>query len=189
MTESKTTLVPAERIEHAILLMRGQKVMLDRDLAVLYGVPTKVLNQAVKRNFDRFPPDFMFQLSADEFAEWKSQFVTSKSDRMGLRRPPMAFTEQGVAMLSSVLRSPRAIHVNIAIMRAFVRLREMLASHSELSRRFGELERKYDSQFQVVFEAIRQLMAPPEKPQRKIGFDVHEKPATYQSIKDCRQFE
>jgi hypothetical protein len=170
------TVIPAERIERAILVVRGQKVMLDRDLAQLYGVPTKVLNQAVGRNQDRFPADFMFQLSKEEFEIWRSQFVTSNSAaKMGLRRRPYAFTEQGVAMLSSVLRSQRAIEVNIAIMRAFVKLREIMATHKDLARKLEDLERRlgqHDEKFQIVFEAIRQLMAPPPATQqkRRIGF-------------------
>ena len=168
----KETLIPTERIEKAILLIRGHRVMLDRDLAGLYDVPTRVLNQAVRRNQKRFPDDFMFQLSKEELENWRSQFVTSNSAaRMGLRRPPLAFTEQGVAMLSSVLNSDRAIEVNIAIMRAFVRLREILATHKDLARKLEELERKYDGQFRAVFEAIRQLMTPPAEPKRgRIGF-------------------
>ena len=147
------------------------------DLANLYGVPTKVLVQAVKRNLARFPSDFMFQLSKQELEDWRSQFVTSNPRaKMGLRRPPYAFTEQGVAMLSSVLRSKRAVAVNIEIMRAFVRLREMLAGHAELARKVDALERKYDAQFSVVFDAIRQLMAPPETPLKKrIGFHVQQR--------------
>ena len=166
---SKQSLIPVERIERAILLIRRQKIILDADLAVLYGVDTKVLVQAVKRNIDRFPQDFMFQLSQEEFAYLRSQSVTS-SDWGGRRYPPYAFTEQGVAMLSSVLRSQRAIRVNIEIMRAFIRLRQMLASHAELARKLDALEKKYDAQFKVVFEAIRQLMAPPEPKRRAIGF-------------------
>jgi hypothetical protein len=132
---------------------------LDRDLAVLYGVPTKALKQAVKRNAGRFPEDFMFILTPQEFAEWRSQFVTSKADRMGLRHAPMAFSEQGIAMLSSVLNSERAIRVNIAIMRAFVQLRGLLASHEDLARKLAALEKEYDAQFKVVFDAIRALIA------------------------------
>lgn len=165
-------LVPLEKIRQAILLLRGQKVMLDRDLAALYGVPTKALKQAVKRNAGRFPDDFMFVLTPEELTEWRSQFVTSKSDRMGLRHPPMAFTEQGVAMLSSVLNSERAIRVNIAIMRAFVELRQLLATHEDLARKLAELERKYDRQFRIVFDAIRELMRPLEPPHKQIGFHV-----------------
>ena len=177
---SETT-VPMERIRQAILLIRGQKVMLDRDLAVLYGIPTKALKQAVRRNAERFPHDFMFVLNAQEFAHWRSQFVTSRSDRKGLRYSPMAFTEQGVAMLSSVLNSPRAILVNIAIMRAFVQLRRLLASHEELARKLSELEGKYDAQFKVVFDAIRQLMSPSPHPRREIGFRVKEPRARYEA--------
>jgi hypothetical protein len=171
-----TSMITAERIEHSILLLRGQKVMLDRDLAELYGVPTKALNQAVRRNLKRFPHDFMFQLSKDELENWRSQFVTSNSAaKMGLRRRPYAFTEHGVAMLSSVLNSDRAIEVNIAIMRAFARLRRMLASNAELARKLDALEKKYDTQFKIVFDAIRQLMIPPEaKPKRQIGFHAKE---------------
>ncbi len=168
------SLVPQERIEKAILLIRGHKVMLDQDLAELYEVETRVLVQAVKRNRRRFPADFKFQLSKQEFERLRSQFVTSSSWG-GRRHPPYVFTEQGVAMLSSVLRSPRAIDVNIEIMRAFVRLREMVASHKELARKLEELEKKYDAQFQVVFEAIRRLMTPPPLPEKKgrIGFRLH----------------
>lgn len=166
---SKQSLIPAERIEKAILLVRRQKVMLDADLATLYEVETRVLVQAVKRNMERFPEDFMFQLSREEFAILRSQSVTS-SDWGGRRYPPYAFTEQGVAMLSSVLRSPRAIHVNIEIMRAFIRLRQMLASNAELARKLDALESKYDTQFKVVFDAIRQLMTPPGPKRRSIGF-------------------
>jgi hypothetical protein len=168
----------AERIEGRILLIRGQRVMLSTHLAELYGVEPKVLVQAVKRNASRFPEDFMFQLSREEFNNLKSQIVTSSWG--GLRRAtPYAFTEQGVAMLSSVLSSRRAIQVNVAIMRAFVRMRQMLASNAELARRLGELEKRYDAQFKVVFEAIRQLMEPPEKQQRLIGFRVEEAGPVY----------
>ena len=168
MTQS--ALISTERIEKAIYLIRGEKVMLDRDLAGLYGVATKALKQAVRRNRDRFPEDFMFVLNPAEFQDWRSQFVTSKADRKGLRYPPMAFTEHGILMLSSVLNSQRAIQVNIEIMRAFVRLRQMLASNVELSRRLDELESKYDRQFKVVFDAIRQLMSPPVPARKHIGF-------------------
>ena len=143
--------------------------MLDRDLAELYGVETKVLKQAVRRNIDRFPADFMFVLDSTEFKDWRSQFVTSNKDRMGLRYPPMAFTEHGILMLSSILNTNRAVQVNIQIMRAFVRLRQMLASNAELSQRLDQLEQKYDRQFKVVFDAIRSLMAPPTKT-KQIGF-------------------
>ena len=164
--------VPVERIEQAILLIRGQKVLLDRDLAALYGVPTKTLNLAVKRNRARFPVDFMLRLSAEETRNLRFQIETSSLRWGGRRYCPTAFTEQGVAMLSSVLRSPRAIQVNIEIMRAFVKLRMILSTHVELARKLEEMEKKYDAQFKVVFDAIRELMAPPEKPQSRIGFHL-----------------
>ena len=144
--------------------------MLDRDLAALYGEATKVLKQAVRRNIARFPDDFMFVLNPAEFQNWRSQFVTSKADRKGLRYAPMAFTEHGILMLSTVLSSERAIHVNIEIMRAFVRLRQMLASDVEMSRRLNELENKYDRRFKIVFDAIRQLTTPPARGRKEIGF-------------------
>jgi len=173
----ETALVPLERVEGLILLVRGQKVMLDADLAALYGVETKVINQAVKRNRDRFPNDFMFQLTKEEHGVLRSQIVTSKpAGRGGRRTPPYAFTEQGVAMLSSVLRSQRAVQVNIQIMRTFVKLRRMLATHEDLARKLAALERKYDRQFKVVFDAMRELMTPPDpKKKRRIGFGAGEK--------------
>ncbi len=152
--------------------------MLDTDLAELYGVPTKRLNEQVRRNLKRFPPDFMFQLTPIEAQSLRSQIATSKIGRGGRRYRPLVFTEQGVAMLSSVLNSEKAIQVNIAIMRAFLKLREILASHQDLARRLQELERKYDSQFATVFEAIRELMAPSEPPPRRIGF-VQERRSGY----------
>ena len=168
---NKKSIIPVDRIEKAILLIRGQKVMLDADLAELYGVETRVLVQAVKRNLERFPEDFMLQLSKDDVDFLRSQIVTLKKGRgQHSKYLPYAFTEQGVAMLSSVLRSQRAIQVNIEIMRAFIRLRQMLASHVELARKLDALEKKYDAQFKQVFEAIRQLMAPPEPKRRPIGF-------------------
>ncbi len=167
--------IPPERIERRILMIRGQKVMLDADLADLYEVQTKVFNRAVRRNLDRFPSDFMFQLNDAEYESLRSQFATSTRGRGGRRYNPLAFTEQGVAMLSSVLRSKRAVQVNIAIMRAFVKLREMLASHRDLSIRLDEMERKYSGQFREVFAAIRELMKPPEKQRRRIGFRSMEK--------------
>lgn len=171
-------LIPSETIERHILLIRGQKVMLSIDLAELYQVEHRALMQAVKRNRERFPEDFMFQLTAEEFQNLKSHFVTSSWG--GLRKRPHAFTEQGVAMLSSVLRSKRAVQVNIAIMRAFVRLREILATHKDLARKLEELEKKYDKQFAIVFEAIRKLMTPPEPPpKRRIGFGVEEPKVAY----------
>jgi len=167
----KTSLVPAERIERCILLIRSHKVMFDSDLAEQYGVETRILTQAVRRNIERFPEDFMFQLSKGEFDNLRSQFGTS-SQWGGRRYRPYAFTEQGVAMLSSVLRSPRAVAVNVEVMRAFVRLRRILGSYAELARKLDQLEKKYDKQFAVVFEAIRQLMTPPEPEtkRRRIGF-------------------
>jgi hypothetical protein len=149
----------------------------------LYGVPVKVLNQAVRRNRERFPDDFMFRLDPNELEDLKSQIVTSSWG--GSRVPPYAFTEQGVAMLSSVLRSPRAVQVNIAIMRAFVRLREMLLTNADLARKLADLERKYDSQFKAVFDAIRQLMAPPpsQPPRPEIGFHVKEDAIPYRTRK------
>jgi phage regulator Rha-like protein len=171
--------IPAERIESCIYLIRGQKIMLDSDLAELYGVETKVLKRAVRRNGERFPTDFMFPLNNQEVVRLRCQNGTSKMKRGGSRYLPYAFTEQGVAMLSGVLTSPRAIRVNIEIMRAFVKLRKILTSHVELARELEALEKKYDSQFKVVFEAIRQLMAPPEAPNKRIGFHLKEKRASY----------
>lgn len=162
------TVVPAERIEQAILLIRGHKVILDRDLAALYGVTTGNLNKAVTRNLDRFPDDFMFQLTADEFENLK--FHSGRSSWGGTRKRPRAFTEQGVAMLSSVLRSRRAVRVNVEIMRAFVRLREMIASRADLVRRLDRLEERYDRQFRAVFEAIRALISEDATPRKQIGF-------------------
>jgi hypothetical protein len=180
MTKS-TSLIPVERIERSILLIRGHKVMLDSDLAELYGVTTKRLNEQVRRNLSRFPEDFMFQLTELETHLLRSQFATSKEGRGGRRYLPYAFTEQGVAMLSSVLNSERAIKVNIEIMRAFVRLRQILASNKELAKRLDELEKKYDAQFKIVFDAIRKLMTPPEAqtPKKRIGFLVEEPKVPY----------
>ena len=170
--KATTAVIPAERIERAIYLIRGHKVMLDRDLAELYGVRPIALRQQVKRNQRRFPPDFMFQLSPQEAAILVSQSVIPSRKHLG-GFLPYAFTEQGVAMLSSVLRSDRAIDVNIAIMRAFVHLRQLLATHAGLARKLAALEKKYDAHFKVVFDAIRQLMAPPEPgAKRRIGFRV-----------------
>ena len=168
MAKKKTSVIPVERIERSILLIRSEKVMLSPDLAALYDVEPRVLVQAVKRNIDRFPDDFMFQLTKEEFDDLKSQTVISSPASWGgaRRARPYAFTEQGVAMLSSVLRSPRAVSVNIEIMRAFVRLREFLSTHEDLARRIEALESRYDEQFKVVFEAIRELMEP-SAPTRK----------------------
>jgi hypothetical protein len=176
-----TAIIPIERIAQAIFVIRGQKVMLSQDLAALYGVAVKALNQAVKRHAARFPADFVFQLTSDEFDNLKSQIVTSGWG--GIRRAlPYAFTEQGVAMLSSVLNSERAVKVNIAIMRAFVKLRRILETSLDLARKFSELERrvgKHDEEIAGIIEAIRQLMAPAEKPRREIGFHVREKTPRY----------
>ena len=176
----KAIKISVERIEPRIYLIRGQKVILDHDLADLYNVPTKTLKQAVRRNIDRFPSDFMFELTHQEFVNLRSQIVTSSLPQWGgARYKPMSFTEQGVAMLSSVLRSKRAVRVNIEIMRAFVRLRQMLSANKDLERKLAALEKKYDEQFKIVFEAIRALMAPPETKKKKIGFEVKERKATY----------
>ncbi len=169
MTDS---IVPAELIERKIYLIRNKKVMLDSDLAELYDVETKVLNQAVKRNIARFPEDFMFQLNKEEASELsRSQFVTLKRGQ-NIKYLPHAFTENGVAMLSSVLNSERAIQVNIQIMRTFTKLREMFISHKDLKQKIKEMEKKYDAQFKIVFNAIKELMSPPEKQVRKIGFKI-----------------
>ena len=189
------SLIPIERIERSILLIRGHKVMLDRDLASLYGVTTKVLNQAVKRHKDRFPEDFMFQLTIEEARIWwtevrgsglRSQIVTLKRGQH-IKYRPHAFTEHGILMLSSILNSERAIKVNIEIMRAFVRLRRMLASHADLAKKLETLEKKYDAQFKVVFEAIRELMKPPEVKKRPIGFLVEEPHVPYTSSKGVKR--
>jgi hypothetical protein len=161
-------LIQSERIEKRILFLRGQKVMLSTDLAELYEVEPRILVQAVKRNNERFPEDFMFQLNLQEVRNLKSQFVISSWG--GKRFLPYAFTEQGVAMLSSVLHSKRAVRVNIEIMRAFVKLRALIASNKDLAKRLDELEKKYDSQFKVVFDAIRELMTPAGPPKSRIGF-------------------
>lgn len=163
-----TELIPAERIETKILLLRGQKVMLDRDLATLYEVPTGVLNQAVKRNRERVPPDFMFPLTREEIMGISQSVISSES--LKYSRNVAAFTEHGIAMLSSVLNSERAIQVNISIMRAFSQLRALLATHADLARKLAELEKKYDAQFRVVFEVLRELINPPEPPRKTIGF-------------------
>lgn len=202
----KKEIIPVQQIAKAIHWVLGEKVLLDFDLATLYGVPTKTLNQAVKRNAIRFPEDFMVQLSAEEtrflrsqfvavksqaaddqwiLPNW-SQFVTSSRKHRGSRYRPYAFTEQGVAMLSSVLKSERAVKVNIAIMRAFVKLRQTLETSRELARKFSELEKrigKHDEEITAIIEAIRQLMAPPKTPRREIGFHVREKAQRYRTRK------
>jgi hypothetical protein len=165
---AKSDPVTIERVERLVIVVRGHQVILDKDLAALYGVTTGNLNKAVSRNAERFPQDFMLQLTPEELSDLKFHFGTSSWG--GTRKPPRAFTEQGVAMLSSVLRSPRAVQVNIEIMRAFVRLRQMLQQNAELARKLAALERKYDGQFRMVFDAIRELMDPPAKTRRRIGF-------------------
>ncbi len=167
------------RVECSIRIIRGDKVILDQDLAELYGVENKQLIRSVKRNLDRFPADFMFQLTNQEFSVSRSQIATAKIGRGGRRTPPYAFSEQGVAMLSSVLHSPRAVQVNIEIMRAFVRLRRMLASIAELAEQLESLEQKYDDQFRVVFDAIRQLMSSDAVEKESIGFKVKEPTGAY----------
>ena len=188
----RAELIAYERVESSILMLRGHRVMLDVKLAELYGVSTKVLNQAVKRNIERFPDDFMFQLTAAEAERSRSQSVTLNAHGVEIAQGsvvrkstggrgsnvkylPYAFTEQGVAMLSSVLRSPRAVQVNIEIMRAFVRLRQMLQANTELAKKLATLEKKYDAQFRIVFDAIRDLMTPPTKQKRRIGFHKEDK--------------
>ena len=166
---SKKTAIALSSVRTKIGLIRGHRVLLDADLAALYGVETKALIQSVKRNRSRFPEDFMFQLTQKEFTELRST-VFGATGYGGRRYPPYAFTEQGVAMLSSVLRSTKAVKVNVSIMRAFVQLREMLAGNEELSRKLNALEKKFDSQFSVVFDAIRQLVATSTKPRNQIGF-------------------
>jgi len=172
-----SNVIPIERIEGKIFLIRKQKVMLDSDIAELYGSETKVLNKAVSRNKDRFPEDFMFQLSNEEWDSLRFHSGTSKKGRGGRRYLPYAFTEQGIAMLSTVLNSKRAIQVNIQIMRAFVKLREILSTHKELAQKLRDLELKIDShdqKIQTIFEVINQLLTPPEKPKKKIGFIIEE---------------
>jgi len=174
--------IPLARIPRTILPLRGQRVLFGQDLAALYGVTVGALTQALKRNAGRFPRDFVFQLTAAEWSNLKSQFVISSWG--GSRSRPYAFTEQGVAMLSSVLRSERAVKVNIAIMRAFVQLRQALETNRELARKFSELERrvgKHDEKIEAIIDAIRQLMAPPKEPRREIGFHVREKTPRYRT--------
>lgn len=167
-----TIAIPVDRIERAILLIRGEKVMLDSDLADIYGVETKTLNRAVKRNQSRFPSDFMFQLTPEEAKSLRCQFGTSNEGRGGRRYLPYAFTEHGALMLANVLNSERAARTSVLVVRTFVRLRQLLSSNAELARKLESLEKRYDGQFKVVFDAIRQLMTPPAKPKREIGFHV-----------------
>jgi len=172
-------IIPIENITGMIHHIRGQRVMLDRDLAELYGVETRMLKQAVRRNIDRFPDDFMFELSKQELENWRSQFVISNLDKMGLRHPPMAFTEQGVAMLSSVLRSKTAIQVNIQIMRAFTRIRQIILDSADLRREIEELREETDGKFRIVFQTLEQLLAEEARPKKKIGFTAKEKLSQY----------
>ncbi|MFP4472988.1 MAG: ORF6N domain-containing protein [Candidatus Omnitrophota bacterium] len=168
---SKTNRVlPEEIVQNKIFIIRNKKVMIDSDLAMLYGVETKNLNKAVKRNIERFPEDFMFQLTKKETHALRFQIGTSKTGSGGRRYLPYVFTQEGVAMLSSVLNSDRAIHVNIQIMRAFVKLRELMTSHTELRNKIEDMEKKYDYQFKIVFDAIKRLLEPPAKPEKPIGF-------------------
>ena len=167
------TLVPIERIASKIYLIRNVKVMIDRDLAELYGVETKRLKEQVRRNIERFPEDFMFELTKEELINLRSQFATSSWG--GARYSPIAFSEHGILMLSSVLKSERAVQVNIQIMRTFTDLRQMLSTHEDLKRKIESMEKKYNQQFQVVFEAIKQLLSEEDKPKKKIGYTVKEK--------------
>ena len=181
MMKERKSIIPVDLVISRIFFLRGEKVLIDRDLAELYGVSTKALNQAVKRNQRRFPPDFMFRFTQSE----RQELVTNCDRFKTLKHSsvlPKAFTEQGVAMLSSVLNSDRAVEVNIAVMRAFVHLRRMVSSHADLTRRLTELEDRmenHDEQIVAIFEAIRQLMTPPEPPRKKIGFEAKEAPAPY----------
>ncbi len=167
---NKYLAIPTEKIVSKIFIIRNKKVMLDRDLAILYGVKTKVLNQAVKRNLKRFPSDFMFRLEKQEFENWKSQIVTSNSDKMGLRTLPFVFTEQGVAMLASVLKSGKAIQVNIQIVRTFTKLRELLATNEELQSKLMRLEQRYDKKLKEVFNILRLLLTEKNEPKEELGF-------------------
>ena len=170
---TKPTAVPDEVIMSRVYQIREQKVMFDRELAELYGVETRVLKQAVRRNIDRFPEDFMFELTKEEFADWRSQTVMSKEDRQGLRYPPFAFTEQGVAMLSSVLNSPQAIQINIQIIRVFTKLRQMVLTHQSILVKLNELESRVtnqDKSIRQLFDYLRQFISTQEEPSKQIGF-------------------
>jgi hypothetical protein len=174
-----SNIIPAERIEKSIYLIRGQKVILDKDLAAIYGVPTFRFNEAVKRNIERFPEDFMFQLTNEEADILISQNAMSKSGRGGRRTLPYAFTEHGAVMAANILKSATAVQMSVIVVRAFVKMREMLIEQRDLAKRLSDLEQKYDNQFKVVFDAIRALMTPPDKPKKKIGFEVKEPEAGY----------
>ena len=166
----ENSLITIEEIATKIYYIRGAKVMLDRDLAALYEVETKVLKRNVRRHIDRFPDDFMFEMTKEELQNWRRQFGTSNSDKMGLRYSPMVFTEQGVAMLSGILNSKRAIQVNIQIMRTFTKLRHMISGHEELKRAVDELRKQTDERFEVVFSVLDKLLTEDESPHKKIGF-------------------
>jgi len=170
---NKELMIPDELVMNRIYLVRGQKVMLDRDLAELYGVETKRLKEAVRRNITRFPDDFMFEMIPEELENWRTQFAISNSEKMGLRRPPFCFTEQGVAMLSSVLNSERAIRVNIQIIRVFTRMREMIMTHKDILLQLEKIEKKlsgHDEDIQLIFKYLKQLLNPPQQPRKRIGF-------------------
>ncbi|MFH2046303.1 MAG: ORF6N domain-containing protein [Pseudomonadota bacterium] len=172
-------MVPIERIASKIYLIRGIKVMLDRDLADLYGVETKRLKEQVRRNIKRFPEDFMFELTNEELKNWRSQFATSNEDLMGLRIKPFAFTEHGILMLSSVLKSERAVQVNILIMRTFIKLRRAVLDHKDLRKDLEELRKVSEERFRIVFEALDQILIVESKPRKKIGYTVKEKQSVY----------
>lgn len=169
----KTLMIPDEIVMNKIYMIRGQKVMLDRDLAALYQVKTSVLNQSVKRNAKRFPPDFMFQLTQQEFEDWKSQIVISNSEKMGMRKRPLAFTEQGVSMLSGVLNSSIAIQVHIQIIRVFAKMREILFTHKDILLQLEKIEKKltgHDEDIAIIFQYLKKLLNPPQPPRPRIGF-------------------
>ena len=178
MSKLKLEVLPDDILVSKIYFIRGQKVMIDRDLAELYGIETKVLKQAVKRNLKRFPSDFMFELTAHEFENWRSQIVTSNSDKMGLRYKPYCFTEQGVIMLSSVLNSTRAIEVNIRIVRLFIRLREIVSSNKEILQKLAQLEKRMDDtgeEIKTIFSVLRKLLSPETKDRKQIGYKTKDK--------------
>ena len=180
--DKKAIGIPIERIEKSIMLIRGHKVMIDRDLAKLYGVETRVLKQAVRRNIKRFPADFMFELTKEEFEDWRSQFVTSNSDKMGLRYKPMAFTEHGALMAANILKSKMAVSMSIYVVRAFIRMREELTSRRDLEERLDQIEKVllvHDTELTELFEKIRPLLLPPPEKPRKIGFEVKEPKSRY----------
>jgi phage regulator Rha-like protein len=173
MKKANLSVIPDEIIIDKIYLIRGRKVMIDRDMANLYGIETKALKQAVKRNIERFPEDFMFEMSILEFENWRSQFVTSNSDIMGLRYKPYCFTEQGVTMLSCILNSKRAIEVNIKIIRVFTKMKEMLLTHKDVLLKLEQMEKQVvqnSKEIQAIFKALKQLLNPPQKPRQRIGF-------------------